>query len=74
MAEEEMDEEEKVLAGHPDANMPALLTQDVPGGWSHGLADAATTPRDGQLDFCNPSSRSGYSSLISNVAIGGRAY
>ena len=30
--EEEMDEEEKVLAGHPDANMPALLTQDVPGG------------------------------------------
>jgi hypothetical protein len=32
MDEEEMDEEEKVLAGHPDANMPALLTQDVPGG------------------------------------------
>ena len=30
--EEEMDEEEKVLAGRPDANMPALLTQDVPGG------------------------------------------
>jgi len=27
-----MDEEEKVLAGRPDANMPALLTQDVPGG------------------------------------------
>jgi hypothetical protein len=32
MDEEEMDEEEKVLAGRPDANMPALLTQDVPGG------------------------------------------
>jgi len=32
MDEEEMDEEEKVLVGHPDANMPALLTQDVPGG------------------------------------------
>ena len=27
-----MDEEEKVLAGEPDANMPALLTHDVPGG------------------------------------------
>jgi hypothetical protein len=24
--------EEKVLAGHPDANMPALLTKDVRGG------------------------------------------
>jgi hypothetical protein len=24
--------EEKVLAGLPDANMPALLTKDVPGG------------------------------------------
>jgi hypothetical protein len=31
-SDEPMDEEEKVLAGHPDANMPALLTQDVPGG------------------------------------------
>lgn len=29
---EAMDEEEKVLAGHADANMPALLTKDVPGG------------------------------------------
>ena len=27
-----MYEEEKVLADRPDANMPALLTQDVPGG------------------------------------------
>ena len=27
-----MDEEEKVLAGRADANMPALLTRDVPGG------------------------------------------
>jgi hypothetical protein len=26
------DEEEKVLAGRSDANMPALLTKDVPGG------------------------------------------
>jgi hypothetical protein len=25
-------EEERVLAGDPDANMPALLTKDVPGG------------------------------------------
>jgi hypothetical protein len=25
-------EEEKVLAGRPDANMPALLTKDVHGG------------------------------------------
>ena len=32
MDEEEMDEEEKVLAGRPDANMPALLTKDVQGG------------------------------------------
>jgi hypothetical protein len=31
-SDEPMDEEEKVLAGRPDANMPALLTQDVPGG------------------------------------------
>jgi hypothetical protein len=30
--DEPMDEEEKVLAGRPDANMPALLTKDVPGG------------------------------------------
>ena len=27
-----MYEEEKVLAGRPDANMPALLTKDVHGG------------------------------------------
>lgn len=26
------EDEEKVLAGRPDANMPALLTKDVPGG------------------------------------------
>jgi hypothetical protein len=30
--EEFMEEEEKVLAGRPDANMPALLTKDVRGG------------------------------------------
>jgi hypothetical protein len=29
---EPIGEEEKVLAGRPDANIPALLTQDVPGG------------------------------------------
>jgi hypothetical protein len=27
-----LDDEEKVLAGRPDANMPALLTKDVQGG------------------------------------------
>ena len=27
-----MDDEEKVVAGQQDANMPALLTRDVPGG------------------------------------------
>jgi hypothetical protein len=31
-SDEHMDEEEMVLAGRSDANMPALLTQDVPGG------------------------------------------
>jgi hypothetical protein len=30
--DEPMDEEEKVLAGRADANIPALLTKDVPGG------------------------------------------
>jgi hypothetical protein len=30
--DEPMDDEEKVLAGRPDANIPALLTRDVPGG------------------------------------------
>jgi hypothetical protein len=30
--DEFMQDEEKVLAGRPDANMPALLTKDVPGG------------------------------------------
>ncbi len=30
--EESMLDEEKVLAGHHDVNMPALLTKDVPGG------------------------------------------
>jgi Protein of unknown function (DUF2934) len=29
---EPMDEEEKLLAGRPDVNMPALLTKHVPGG------------------------------------------
>jgi hypothetical protein len=31
-ADQPMDDEEKVLAGKPDANMPALLTKDVLGG------------------------------------------
>ena len=30
--DEAMLEEEKILAGHIDVNMPALLTKDVPGG------------------------------------------
>ena len=30
--DERMEDEEKILAGRPDANMPALLTKDVPGG------------------------------------------
>ena len=30
--EEALEEEEKVLAGRADANMPALLTKDVLGG------------------------------------------
>jgi hypothetical protein len=30
--DESMSEEEKVLAGRIDVNMPALLTKDVPGG------------------------------------------
>jgi len=27
-----VEDEEKVLAGRPDANIPAMLTKDVPGG------------------------------------------
>jgi Protein of unknown function (DUF2934) len=30
--EEPMDDEEKIIAGRPDANIPALLTKDVRGG------------------------------------------
>jgi hypothetical protein len=30
--DEPMEDEEKILAGRPDANMPALLTKDVHGG------------------------------------------
>jgi hypothetical protein len=30
--DEALDEEEKILSGHPDVNMPALLTRDVKGG------------------------------------------
>jgi hypothetical protein len=30
--DEPLGDEEKILAGRPDANMPALLTKDVPGG------------------------------------------
>ena len=29
---EELDDEEKILAGRSDVNMPALLTKDVQGG------------------------------------------
>ena len=29
---DELDDEEKILAGRPDVNMPALLTKDVQGG------------------------------------------
>ena len=30
--DEAMEDEEKILAGRHDVNMPALLTKDVPGG------------------------------------------
>jgi hypothetical protein len=30
--EAQMEDEEKVIAGRPDVNYPALLTKDVPGG------------------------------------------
>jgi Protein of unknown function (DUF2934) len=30
--DDQADDEEKVLAGRPDVNLPALLTRDVPGG------------------------------------------
>jgi Protein of unknown function (DUF2934) len=30
--DDHMEDEEKILAGRPDANMPALLTKDVHGG------------------------------------------
>jgi Protein of unknown function (DUF2934) len=30
--DEHIDDEEKILAGRPDANIPALLTRDVRGG------------------------------------------
>ena len=30
--DEFLQEEEKIMVGRPDANMPALLTKDVPGG------------------------------------------
>jgi hypothetical protein len=30
--DEPLGDEEKILAGRPDANMPALLTKDVSGG------------------------------------------
>jgi hypothetical protein len=33
-AEERLRDEEKILEGRPDANIPTLLTKDVPGGWS----------------------------------------
>jgi len=31
-SDEHMDDDEKILAGRPDANMQALLTRDVHGG------------------------------------------
>ena len=31
-AEDRVGDEEKVLAGRSDANIPAMLTKDVPGG------------------------------------------
>jgi DUF2934 family protein len=31
-AEEPLRDEEKILEGRPDADIPALLTKDVPGG------------------------------------------
>jgi len=30
--DDRMEDEEKILAGRDDANVPALLTKDVPGG------------------------------------------
>ncbi len=30
--EDHVEDEEKVLDGRPDANIPAMLTKDVPGG------------------------------------------
>jgi hypothetical protein len=30
--DEFLQDEEKIMVGRPDANMPALLTKDVPGG------------------------------------------
>jgi hypothetical protein len=30
--EDQMEDEEKIIAGRPDVNYPALLTKDVPGG------------------------------------------
>jgi hypothetical protein len=30
--QEQIEDEEKVLAGRADANIPAMLTKDVPGG------------------------------------------
>ena len=30
--DDHMEDEEKILAGRPDVNMPALLTKDVQGG------------------------------------------
>lgn len=30
--DEHMEEEEKIMAGRPDVNLPALLTRDVQGG------------------------------------------
>jgi len=27
-----MEDEEKIIAGRPDVNYPAMLTKDVPGG------------------------------------------
>ena len=38
-----MEDEEKVIAGRPGANIPALLTKDVPGGEDMGVEAGAVS-------------------------------
>ena len=42
LPDEHLEDEEKILAGRVDVNMPALLTKDVHGGWLR----ASVTDRD----------------------------